>query len=200
MKWLGSWQPSCLVLFMNGQAISTSYMNAIKLPFQFDPNKILKELNRFTPSDYYDIYNPSVTLETLWSKHLIEPVGGQDGPPEFLPNEALKNSPYLLSIHDTFQCRKETFRIHTLEAGASIKPHRDIGYSFEYGKVRLHIPVQTNDKVEIRLEGELVPMKPGECWYCNFDITHEVHNKGQQPRVHLIMDCIVNDWLTEKFT
>ena len=36
-----------------------------------------------------------------------------------------------------------------MDPGAAIKPHKDTGFSFEQGKVRIHIPIQTNDKVEI---------------------------------------------------
>lgn len=174
-------------------------MNAIKLPFQFDSEIIQKELSQFTKSEFSDIYNPSVTLNTLWLKHLIVPMGGPDGPIKFVPTESLKKCPYLLSIFNTFKCQVETFRIHTLDAGASIRPHRDSGYSFEHGKVRLHIPVKTNPKVEILLDDEPVKMQEGECWYCNFDIQHEVHNRSDQGRVHLILDCMVNDWLTDVF-
>ena len=174
-------------------------MNAKKLPFQFDAEIIKKELSQFSKSEYDDIYNPSVTLETLWLKHLIVPAGGPEGPIKFVPNESLQKCPYLLSIFETFKCQVETFRVHTLDAGASINPHRDVGYSFEHGKVRLHIPVETNDKVEILLDNEPVRMKEGECWYCNFDILHEVHNRGDKGRMHLILDCMVNDWLTEVF-
>lgn len=174
-------------------------MNALQLPFTFDVNKIQQELAQFTKADYYDIYNPSVTLETLWSKHLITPIGGPDQAPTFVPNEALQQCPYLLSIYETFKCQKETFRIHTLEAGASIKPHRDIGYSLEHGKIRIHIPIVTNEQVQLLLNNERVHMKAGECWYCNFHITHEVHNHSDFPRTHLIMDCIVNDWFLNIF-
>ena len=174
-------------------------MNAKKLPFQFDVEIIKKELSQFSKSDYSDIYNPSVTLETLWLKHLIVPIGSPDGPIKFVPNESLQKCPYLLSIFETFKCQVETFRIHTLDAGASIQPHRDIGYSFEQGKVRLHIPVETNEKVEILLDNKPVRMKEGECWYCNFDILHEVHNRSDKGRMHLILDCMVNDWLTDVF-
>lgn len=178
---------------------NTDTANAIKLPFDFDVAKIRQELAQFSKTDYTDIYNPSVTLETLWLKHFIVPVGGPDVPVKFLPNEALKKCPYLLSIFNLFECQVETFRIHTLNGGASIQPHHDTGYSFEHGKVRLHIPIQTNEKVEILLEGEPVKMKEGECWYCNFDKIHEVHNRSDQGRMHLILDCMVNDWLEEVF-
>jgi len=174
-------------------------MNALQLPFKFDASLILRDINQFKKEDYYDIYNPSVALETLWSKHLIEPIGGPDRPPEFLPNEALRRSPYLLSILDTFKCNKETFRIHTLEAGATIKPHRDIGYSFEQGLIRIHIPVVTNDQVRLAVNGERINMRAGECWYCNFNDVHEVANNSDEPRTHLILDCVVNDWFKAIF-
>lgn len=174
-------------------------MNSIKLPFQFDTSIIKQELSQFTKTDYSDIYNPSVTLETLWLKHFIEPKRESEDIIKFYPNEALKKCPYMLSIFETFRCDVETFRVHTLDPGASIKAHRDSGYSFEHGKVRLHIPIVTNDKVEILLNGEPVKMKEGECWYCNFHIVHEVHNHSEQPRVHIILDCMVNDWLTDVF-
>ena len=173
--------------------------NALKLPFDFDASIIKKEIAQFSQNEYSDIYNPSVTLETLWLKHLIVPKGGPDQPITFEPTESLKKCPYLLSIFESFNCRTETFRIHSLDGGASIKPHVDSGYCLEKGKVRLHIPIQTNDKVEILLEGERVQMKEGECWYCNFDVIHEVHNKSDEARIHLILDCMVNDWIKEVF-
>jgi hypothetical protein len=38
-------------------------------------------------------------------------------------------------------------------------------------------------------------MQPGECWYLNFDLPHRVQNLGATDRVHLVVDCQVNDWL-----
>lgn len=174
-------------------------MNSLKLPYTFDATLLKNEVSQFSKGDYYDIYNPSVVLKTLWSKEFIKPISAPRDPAIFGPNESLKKCSTLLSIFNTFQCPVETFRIHSLDPGAVIKPHRDSGFSFEQGKVRLHIPIQTNDAVEIRLDGELVRMKEGECWYCNFDMIHEVHNRGKETRVHLIIDCIVNEWLSHLF-
>ncbi|WP_232729159.1 aspartyl/asparaginyl beta-hydroxylase domain-containing protein [Ulvibacter sp. MAR_2010_11] len=137
--------------------------------------------------------------ETLWSKHLIEPIGTPDEVPDFLPYEALQKCPYLLSILNTFECNKETFRIHILDPGAHIRPYRDLGCRLEDRKVRLHIPVKTDDGVQLLLNNNPVKMKAGECWNCNFHITHEIRNNSKEPRVHLIMDCIVNDWLKTLF-
>ncbi|AGC75377.1 aspartyl/asparaginyl beta-hydroxylase [Nonlabens dokdonensis] len=174
-------------------------MNAIQLPFKFDVELIKKELSQFSKEDYRDIYNSSVTLETLWLIHLIEPINDTNGLPVFLPNATLKKCPYLLSVFETFLCPVETFRIHVLDPGASIQPHRDNGYSMENGMVRLHIPIQTHKKVQLIIDKEPVVMHAGECWYCNFHKVHEVHNKSDEPRIHLILDCKVNEWFKEIF-
>jgi hypothetical protein len=174
-------------------------MNSFKLPYKFDAKILKNEVSQIAKVDYYDIHNPSVALKTLWSKEFIKPTSAPGEPAIFGPNESLKRCPILLSIFKTFQCPVETFRFHSLQPAAVIKSHRDSGFSFEHGKVRLHIPIQTNDAVEIRLEGKLVSMKEGECWYCNFDIVHEVHNRGKETREHLIIDCMVNEWLSGIF-
>lgn len=40
-------------------------------------------------------------------------------------------------------------------------------------------------------------MKPGELWYLNVNRYHSVTNGGSTDRIHLVIDCIVNDWLRE---
>jgi hypothetical protein len=57
------------------------------------------------------------------------------------------------------------------------------------------VPVSTEAGVEFYLDGELMPMEPGECWYLNLDLPHRVQNLGTQDRVHLVVDCVVDDWL-----
>jgi aspartyl/asparaginyl beta-hydroxylase (cupin superfamily) len=84
-----------------------------------------------------------------------------------------------------------------LKAGSSIREHRDYQLGFEDGEVRLHIPVVTNTEVEFVLDGVRSDMKEGECWYHNFNLPHRVANRGTVDRVHLVLDCVVNDWLRE---
>ncbi|MGJ8743026.1 aspartyl/asparaginyl beta-hydroxylase domain-containing protein [Polaribacter sp.] len=175
-------------------------METLKLPFTFNVELIKKELAQFSKEDYYNIYNPSVEADTLWAMHFIEPINGKNGLPEFVPNKALQKCPYLLKILQTFKCKKETFRVHILDANAAIRPHRDIGYRIEDGKVRIHIPVETNSEVQLLVNNTIVKMSEGECWYCNFHIKHQVYNNSNVPRKHLILDCMANEWLENLFT
>jgi hypothetical protein len=43
-------------------------------------------------------------------------------------------------------------------------------------------------------------LKEGECWYMNFNLPHSVNNKSQSPRIHLVIDAKVNDWVKELFS
>ena len=40
-------------------------------------------------------------------------------------------------------------------------------------------------------------MRAGELWYFNADQMHEVHNRSDQDRINLVVDCGVNDWLRD---
>ena len=40
-------------------------------------------------------------------------------------------------------------------------------------------------------------MKEGECWYLDLSLPHWVENHGKTDRIHLVIDCLVNDWLRE---
>ena len=42
-------------------------------------------------------------------------------------------------------------------------------------------------------------MKEGEAWYLNFNLKHSVVNRSAEDRVHLVIDCVLNDWLREFF-
>lgn len=91
-------------------------------------------------------------------------------------------------------------RLLNLHSGSVIKEHCDHELSFENGEARLHFPVFTNTQVEFYVDNQLIQMQEGECWYINAQLPHRVANYGASDRIHLIVDCVVNDWLIEVFT
>jgi hypothetical protein len=42
-------------------------------------------------------------------------------------------------------------------------------------------------------------MEAGECWYVNVDLPHRVNNRGTTERIHLVIDCVVDEWLRDQF-
>ncbi|MEP7142044.1 MAG: aspartyl/asparaginyl beta-hydroxylase domain-containing protein [Ferruginibacter sp.] len=107
----------------------------------------------------------------------------------------LNECPYLQSVITFFDCEKMSVRLMNLEAGAFIKEHTDHEMCFEEGEARFHIPISSNNGIEFFIEGEKIPMKEGECWYLNLSLKHHVINLGNTSRIHLVIDCKVNDWI-----
>ncbi len=92
-----------------------------------------------------------------------------------------------------------SIRLLNPKAGAIVQAHSDHDLYFEEGEVRLHVPIVTNALVEFYLDEERIMMEEGECWYMNLALKHKLHNKSDVDRVHLVMDCKVNDWLVKQF-
>jgi hypothetical protein len=65
------------------------------------------------------------------------------------------------------------------------------------GEVRLHVAVQTDPSVRFELGGERLAMQEGDLWYADFTHVHTVENASATYRIHLVIDCVVNEWLTE---
>lgn len=107
----------------------------------------------------------------------------------------LEKCGYLQSVINFFECEKLSVRLMKLNAGAIIKEHTDYEMSFEDGEARFHIPILSNPGVSFFIEDEKIPMKEGECWYLNLSLKHRVNNFGDKNRVHLVIDCKVNDWI-----
>ncbi|MGB8194825.1 MAG: aspartyl/asparaginyl beta-hydroxylase domain-containing protein [Chitinophagaceae bacterium] len=124
-----------------------------------------------------------------------EPMHGDD----FLDTPLMGSCPSVKELLSSMQCPILSVRLLNLQSGAIIKPHRDHELAFENGEARLHFSVFTNDAVEFYIEEELLRMREGECWYINANLTHSVINKGATDRIHLVIDCQVNDWLKELF-
>ena len=59
------------------------------------------------------------------------------------------------------------------------------------------MPVQTSPEAVFELEGRVIEMLPGESWYLDFNLRHRVANAAAEPRIHLVIDCVVNDWVSE---
>ena len=88
-------------------------------------------------------------------------------------------------------------RILRLAAGNIVKEHCDPTLGLEVPKsvIRLTIPILNGDGVVFYLNGEPVPMLPGECWYMRLSDPHSVVNSSSEDRINLTIDMIPNDWV-----
>lgn len=176
----------------------------LKLPFQFDRTKLQEDLSRLQGTDWIQHFVKQ-NYEGDWSVIPLRGPAGATHPVMMIyPNPTCKDfedtpflaqCPYFQEVLATFQCPLEAVRLMNLTPGSIIKEHTDHDLAFEDGAARLHIPIQTNDQVDFRLNGSQVAMREGECWYLRLADPHSVANRGDADRVHLVVDTLVDDWL-----
>ena len=102
---------------------------------------------------------------------------------------------YIKEVLRVFECSLETVRLLKLEPGSRIREHRDFDLGVRWGVVRVHIPVLTHPDVEFILNGEHLVMNEGESWYLDLSLPHRVENNSATARIHLVIDCVVNEWI-----
>lgn len=149
-----------------------------------------------------------------WQKHVREshykgqyhgvPLIAVDGSPSDLTThlaESFKATPLLARCPAfqealaRFKCPFHRVRLMRLDPGARIRRHVDPLDRRNLWIARFHIPIITNDRLEFRLAGERIRMAPGECWFIDPAFPHSVRNRGDTPRIHLVIDCAINDFV-----
>ncbi|MFI5137330.1 MAG: aspartyl/asparaginyl beta-hydroxylase domain-containing protein [Sphingobacteriales bacterium] len=116
---------------------------------------------------------------------------------EYLDTIYMEHFPSVKKLLSGLHCPIMAARFLNLKAGAVIKEHIDNELAFEKGEARLHFPVFTNPDVEFYSEDKRIVLQEGECWYLNANLPHRVANNGNTDRIHLVVDCTVNDWLRD---
>lgn len=181
-----------------------------RFPFQFDVERMKAEIRAVEDQclwlDHYD-----KALADGWRAiPLVSQHGRMDGPEsqrwgdvrEFRRTPVVDRMPYFRSILDAFDCPQGRVRILRLEPGTGIGLHRDIAgevASYAFNQVRLHVPIQTNDRVTFFVGGRTIRMRPGRLYHVDFTRPHYVRNDGPEPRIHLVLDLKMNPFLRGLF-
>ena len=186
------------------QHFEAKFPDRLRLPFCFDPALLARDLASLS-SDAWLRHYVRQNYEGDWSVIALRGPAGETHPRRMIyANPTCENivdtplldaCPYFREVLSAFHAPLRTARLMRLTAGSAIKEHEDLELSFEDGKVRLHIPVITNDDVEFLLNRTRVVLEAGTCWYLRLSDRHSVANRGKQDRVHLVVDADVNDWI-----
>lgn len=177
-------------------------ISSFKLPFNFDPEALRSDLDRISPDEWVPHFNREY-FEGEWSGVALRSSSGDSRQlysrtaPEisFTDTPILQRCDYVREILTIFQCKLQSVRFLKLAAGSRIREHRDYDLGFEDGQLRLHIPITTNPDVQFFLDAHRLELKAGECWYLDLSLPHWVENRGATDRIHLVIDCELNEWL-----
>ncbi|KAF2509218.1 aspartyl/asparaginyl beta-hydroxylase domain-containing protein [Flavobacterium zhairuonense] len=175
-----------------------------QLPIIFSIEKLQNDL-AICENELWTPHFNTYRYEGNWTSVSLRSQSGQVNDITSFPNKEYINTDllecchYFKEIMDWFQCEKEAVRLLRLGPNSEIKEHVDNDTSYEDGFFRIHVPILTNSEVFFYVDKKLVPMKMGECWYANFQLPHSVENKSSEPRIHLTLDCIRNEWSDKLF-
>lgn len=177
---------------------------AVKLPQTYDVDLLLRDLQ--TLRDVPTAPQPGPYHKGEWTGIALHSLGGKDsvfpsspGMDRYQETENLRRTSYFKKILEDLKCPKEVARILFLPPGGHIKDHFDFHTNFQFGIVRLHIPVLTDPGVAFIIDGQRMNWKAGELWYGDFSRVHSVKNDSQIVRVHIVIDVLINDYLLSLF-
>lgn len=176
----------------------------IQLPFNFKEQKLLADLQNCMDLNWKSHFNKNDfsgnwEIIALRSRTGKETDIGAFSHNNYLDTPLMAKCQYFKEIIENFKCEKEVVRLMNLKAKSEIKTHSDNAGGYANGFCRIHIPIITNEKVSFIVNGKQVPMHVGEAWYANFSQPHSVKNEGETDRIHLVIDCIRNNWTNKLF-
>jgi hypothetical protein len=160
----------------------------LKLPVRFCGETLAREVNAL-PSEAWmghpQNYDGNVAIP------LVSPGGAlvhsSEGP--MGPTAWLRRCPYIQQAMETLDATWGRSRLMGLEAGANVPEHVDIHYYWRT-HLRIHIPVITNPAVAFTCDGETIHLEAGDCWILDSFYRHSVANRGNQRRIHLVLDTV----------
>ena len=176
----------------------------LKLDLQFDAAALQRDLDAISADTWIPHFNQD-GYEGQWSAvplrgpadavHPIQSIAPHPGVTEWSDTDFLENCPYIREALTHFQCPLLSTRLLNLAPGSVIREHTDHSLSIEDSELRLHVPIQTSPEVEFVLNGNSLHLGAGESWYLNVNLPHSVANRSARARIHLVVDCEVNEWL-----
>ncbi|HEY5753998.1 MAG TPA: aspartyl/asparaginyl beta-hydroxylase domain-containing protein [Chthoniobacterales bacterium] len=173
-----------------------------QLPLDFPAAALRADLGKIAPSEWIPHFNKGY-YDGDWSGIVLRGASGRCdtlhiGEPfetGFVNTPVLDRCECFQEVIAAFECSVKSVRLLRLSARSVVREHRDYDLGYEAGEIRLHVPVLTNSRVEFYLRNRQVSMGEGEVWYLDLGLPHRVANLGETPRIHLVLDLQVNDWL-----
>ena len=158
----------------------------IRLPFQFDADRMAEEARRFAPDRW--MAHPS-GLPGNSAIALISSNGGDNDSfeGEKKPTPHLGECEYMRQVMANFGEVLSRSRLMKIDARSELNLHVDFNYHW-FSRVRIHIPIVTDPSVIFHCDPASLHMRPGECWIFDSWRRHRVVNPSARDRIHLVID------------
>ena len=160
----------------------------VRLPVCFDIDRLQAEVNQFSDFDWKSHpsnYSGNSAIRLI-SRDGLE---NDDVSGCMLPTPHLARCKYIQQIIESFSVVVSRSRLMRLAPNSVVPEHSDINYHW-HRRVRIHIPVLSNEKVMFHCGDQAIHMKEGEAWVFDSWRPHRVENPSDEFRVHLVVDTV----------
>lgn len=157
-----------------------------QLPLSFDVEQLKKEVLALSETQWIehpDKFNGNASIPLISVNGEIN----NDFNGSMQTTQALMNSPYIKQVIASFGEVVGRSRLMRLAPDCEVPIHSDTNYHW-YKRVRIHIPIITDENVLFYCGDKHVHMKAGQAWIFDSWKYHRVHNGGKTLRVHLVID------------
>jgi hypothetical protein len=172
---------------------------SVRLPWAFPAEDLAREVLALDETAWEPHFNTGIYAGEWSTATLRAPVGGTGafaGYPDptatgFAATDLMERCPAAAAVLAAVPATLLSARFLRLGPGAEIREHRDHMLGHAHGEVRLHVGVTTAEGAELVVDGTVVPIAPGQCWYIDASRPHSARNPGAVSRIHLVVDCEV---------
>lgn len=161
-----------------------------RLPLRVDAQRLREEVEAL-PEEFWESEDGRTGIQSPANAVFLRGYAPAQGELPIEDRPALDHLPYISSIlEDLIPAPPLRVLLARLPAGGQIQPHVDKPPYFSKS-LRIHVPVETNDRVWMFSLGTPHHMKVGEVWSLNNSARHAVWNRHPfLSRTHLICDFL----------
>lgn len=169
----------------------------VRLPLEVDSRRLYEEVAAL-PATLWGSTAGRVGVHSAAEALFLRGYAPAEGERPIEDRPVLDRLPYIRAILETMiPAPPLRALLARLPATTAIPPHVD-GPPYFGKSLRLHIPVETNDAVQMLSAGFAYAMRPGEVWVLNNSAQHAVWNgHPSRARTHLICDFLPSSRLIE---
>ena len=163
----------------------------VRLPLQLDAGKLRSEIARL-PEALWSSNAGRVGVHRAADAVFLRGYAPAEGDKPVEDRPVLTQLPSIRAVMDQMigatPLRSVLAR---LPPGATIAPHRDDGAPYFAKTLRIHVPIESNDRTFMLCDGANYVMRPGEVWAIDNSAIHAVWNAHRTiARIHLICDYL----------
>jgi hypothetical protein len=162
----------------------------IRLPLRVDAERLRIEVNSL-PAWLWGTTAGRVGVHRAAEALFLRGFAPAEGWKPIEDRPPLRQLPYVRQmISELIPGEPQRCLVARLPGGATIPPHVDHAPYFSK-TIRIHVPIETHDRVWMTSSGLAYSMKAGEIWALNNSATHAVWNADPEAaRTHMICDFL----------